>query len=155
MIFIKGNVPSLKNSKIKTARGIFHSPSVSKFIINLGIQSFSSTRKTVKGYVDPARPNQFEALREQWDEMRGDKGDPILLGFHQVRKTKRLFDFGNSTELILDLLTAHGFIIDDDISRIIPSVMSIDGILPTVDNIRNLKFYSVDKENPGVYLKIF
>lgn len=155
MIWIDGNIPSLKNSKVKTARGIFSSPTVNKFIRSIGIQAFSSTRKTVKGYVDEMRPNKFEELRTQWNEMRGVKKDPIFLGFHQVRKSKRLFDFGNSTEIIFDLLTAHDFIIDDDVSRIFPIPMSIDGEIPTEENIRHIKWYSVDKENPGVYLKIF
>jgi hypothetical protein len=155
MLFIEGNVPSLKNSKVKTARGIFSSPTVNRFIRSLGIQAFSSTKKTVKGYVDKTRPNKFEQLRAEWDEMRGDKGNPIFLGFHQVRKSKRLFDFGNSTEIIFDLLTAHDFIEDDDVSRIFPVPMTIDGKLPTEDNIRTVKWYSVDKEAPGVYLKIF
>ena len=30
MIFIPGNVPSLKNSKVKTSRGIFSSPTVTR-----------------------------------------------------------------------------------------------------------------------------
>ena len=33
--------------------------------------------------------------------------------------------------------------------------MTKEGVLPTEDNIREEKWYSVDKENPGVYIKIF
>ena len=61
MIFIPGNIPSLKNSKVKTARGIFSSPTVNKFLRSIGIQKFNSRKKEVKGYVDLTRPNQFEA----------------------------------------------------------------------------------------------
>ena len=49
-LFIGTNVPSLKNSKIKTSRGIFSSKTVGKYLRGLGIQSFSSSKKIVKGY---------------------------------------------------------------------------------------------------------
>lgn len=155
MIFIPGNVPSSKNSKVKSKGGIFNSPAVSKYIRSLGIQTFSSSRKTVKGYVDPDRPNQFEAFREQFNKMRGDKGDPIFLGVHQVRRTRHKFDFSNSLEIIQDLLTAHDFIEDDNMNYLIPIPMSIDGELPTPKNVRELEWFTHDKDNPGVYLKIF
>jgi len=156
MIFIPGNVPSLKNSKVKTSRGIFSSPTVNKYIRKLGIQKFSSSKQEVKGYADPLRPNQFEALRSQFAAMKAGKSDPIVIGYHQVRNSKRLFDFSNSVEIIQDLLTAHGFIEDDNVKFVFPVPMTIKGELPNAQNIRaNEEFYSVDKENPGVYLKIF
>ena len=46
--------------------------------------------------------------------MLEDKDYPIIIGYHHVRKSKRLFDFSNSVEIIQDLLTAHNFIEDDD-----------------------------------------
>lgn len=155
MIFIPNNVPSLKNGKIKTARGIFHSPSVSKYIRSLGIQHFNSRKKEVKGYVDPNRPNIIEGLRSQFETMLEGKGNPIFIGYHQVRKTKALFDFSNSVEIIQDLLTSHDIIEDDNVKYVFPTAMTINGDLPSVENIRNEDFYSVNKENPGVWIKIF
>lgn len=155
MIFIPNNVPSLKNSKVKTSSGIFSSPTVNKYIRALGIQSFNSRTKIVKGYVDKSRPNIFESFRSDFDEMVKNKGNPIFIGYHQVRKDKRLFDFSNSIEIVQDLLTAHDFIEDDNVKFVFPVPMTINGELPNSDNIRNEEFYSVDKENPGVYLKIF
>ena len=155
MIWIPGNVPSLKNSKVKTKRGIFSSPSVNKYIRKLGIQSFSSTRKEVKGYVDRTRPNQIEALRAQFEEMKVGKDDPLFIGYHHVRNSKRLFDFSNSVEIIQDLLTAHDFISDDNVKYVFPIPMSITGLLPTIDNLRTTEWYSVNKEFPGVFIKIF
>jgi len=152
LIFIPENVPSLKNSKVKTSRGIFSSTTVKKYLSSLGIQRYSTRRKEVIGY--KTRPNHIESLRGQFEEALKNKGEPILLSFHFVRNTKRLFDFGNATELIFDLLTAHDIISDDNISIVIPSVMTIDGTLPNEDNIRHLQWYSVDKEKPGVFLKI-
>ena len=51
LLFIKGNVPSLKNSKIKTSRGIFSSKTVKRYLNSLGIQSYSPSKKIVKGYL--------------------------------------------------------------------------------------------------------
>lgn len=155
MIFIPGNVPSLKNSKVKTKRGIFSSASVNKYIRKLGIQGFSSTKKTVKGYVDPDRPNIIESFREDINKMKIDKDNPLFFGFHHVRNSNRLFDFSNSVELIQDLFVAHDFIEDDNVKFMFPIPMTIDGKLPSVKNLRKYNWYSIDKENPGVYIKIF
>ena len=155
MIFIPGNIPSLKNSKVKTARGIFSSPTVNKFLRSIGIQKFNSRKKEVKGYVDLTRPNQFEAFRAKFAQMRLGKGDPLIIGYHQVRNSKRLFDFSNSVEIIQDLMTAHNFIEDDNVQFVFPVPMTIDGELPVEGKIRDKQLYSVDKENPGVWIKIF
>lgn len=155
MIFIPGNVPSLKNSKVKAKGGIFSSPSVNKYIRSLGIQSFSSRNKIIKGYVDKTRPNILEMFRTEIESMKIDKEDPLFIGFHQVRKDNRKFDFSNSVEIIQDLFVAHNFIEDDNVQYMFPIPMTIDGRLPTVDNLRKEQWYSVDKENPGVFIKIF
>ena len=155
MIFIPGNVPSLKNSKVKTSRGIFSSPTVNRYIRALGIQKFSSSKKEVKGYADPNRPNQFEALRSRFATMKHGKGDPLIIGYHQVRNSKRLFDFSNSVEIIQDLMTSHDFIEDDNVKYVFPVPMSIDGRLINETDPRAFPLYSVDKNNPGVWIKVF
>lgn len=155
MIFIPGNAPSLKNSKVKTSRGIFSSPTVNKYIRSIGIQKYSASRKEVKGYADPTRANLFEKHRAHFAHMMQGKGKPVFIGFHQVRNSKRKFDFGNSVEIIQDLLTAHDFIEDDNVEFVFPIPMTIDGKLPEEGRIREEQWYSVDKLNPGVYLKVF
>jgi hypothetical protein len=155
MIFLPFNVPSLKNSKVKTSKGIFASPTVSKYLRKLGIQSFSSSKRTVKGYVDPSRPNQFEALRSKFKAMRAGKGDPLIIGYHQVRNSKRIFDFGNSVEILQDLMTAHKFIEDDNVKYVFPVPMSICGKLIVESDPRKYPLYSVDSEKEGVWIKIF
>jgi hypothetical protein len=155
IIFLPHNVPSLKNSKVKTSKGIFASPTVSKYIRKLGIQGFNSRKKTVKGYVDTSRPNQFEALRLKFKAMKQGKGDPLIIGYHQVRNSKRLFDFSNSVEILQDLMTAHDFIEDDNVKYVFPVPMSLEGKLINENNPREFPLYSVDKDNPGVWIKIF
>jgi hypothetical protein len=141
LIFIPGNCPSLKNSKIKTSRGIFPSKTVKNYLTDLGIQRYSASRKEVVGY--KTKPNKFEELREIFNKALEGKEPPVEIGFHFVRKTKHKFDFNNANQIIADLLTAHGIIEDDNMDCFIPYAFKM-----------NDKFYTIDKENPGVYLKI-
>jgi hypothetical protein len=141
-IFIPGNVPSLKNSKIKTSRGIFPSKTVVKYLRNLGIQQYSLRRKEIKGY--KIRPNLFEEFRSDWFKLTGEgRPNPIVVGIHFVRGSKHKFDFHNATQIIADLLVAHDFIDDDDMDNFIPIPLKHKGL-----------WYSYDKDNPGVYLRV-
>lgn len=138
-IFIPGNCPSSKNSKIKTSKGIFHSKTVMKYLRELGIQGYSTSKKTVKEY--KTRPNLFKKCftQEFIDALKTDE-KPVKLGFLFIRDSKRKADFHNLVQLPLDLMTAHGFIEDDDMDNILPY---------PIDN-----GYIVDKENTGVIIRI-
>ena len=141
LIFIPGNVPSSKNSRINTKHGSFASKTVKAYLNSLGIQSYSSSKKIVKGYVN--KPNVIEGLRESFLKQTEGKELPLEIGFHFVRDSRRKFDFHNIVQVVLDLLTASDFIIDDNMDCVIPFALKRDG-----------KFYSVDKENCGVWIKI-
>ena len=141
LIFIPGNVPSSKNSRINTKHGSFASKTVKTYLNSLGIQSYSSSKKLVKGYVN--KPNLIENLREDFLKQTSGKQLPLEIGFHFVRDSRRKFDFHNIVQVVLDLLTASDFIIDDNMDCVIPFALKRDG-----------KFYSVDKENCGVWIKI-
>lgn len=138
-IFIEGHVPSLKNGKIKSSRGIFSSKTVKRYLNNLGIQSYSSSKKIVKGYVK--KENEFEKVREFFEKNLINK--PYEIGFHFVRKSKHNFDFNNANQLIADLLVAHNILEDDDMTNFIPFALKINDV-----------YYSYDKKNPGVYIQI-
>lgn len=140
-VFIPGNVPSLKNSKIKTSKGIFPSKSVMKYIHGLGIQAYSASKQTVTEY--KTRPNLFKQYAEEISKMLVGKSTPYLICFHFIRKTKADFDFNNANQILLDLLTAHKVIEDDNMRFVIPSAMQIGD-----------KWYSVNKDNPGVIISI-
>lgn len=138
MIFIPGNVPSSKNSKVKTATGLFNSKTVSKYLQSLGVKSYSS-KNGVQEY--KTRPNLFR----QAVELACIKTDyPIILGMHFVRDSRRRFDFNNVSQVVCDLMVAHGFIEDDDCDHLyaVPLWMTIGG------------FYHVDKKAPGVFLEV-
>ena len=141
LIFIPGNVPSSKNSRINTKHGSFASKTVKTYLNSLGIQSYSSSKKLVKGYVN--KPNLIENLREDFLKQTSGKQLPLEIGFHFVRDSKRKFDFHNIVQVVLDLLTASDIIIDDNMDCVLPFALKIDN-----------KFYSVDKEKSGVWIQI-
>jgi len=142
LIFINGNVPSLKNSKVKTSRGIFSSKSVKKYLANLGIQRYSSSRKEVIGYKTKSNTFQDEIV-PQIIKLLENKEAPYEIGFHFVRGSKHSFDFNNANQLIADLIVAHNVIEDDNMDYFIPYAFKIEN-----------NFYSYNKENPGVWLEI-
>jgi hypothetical protein len=134
-------VPSLKNSKqISTVAGkpvLLYSKTVKKYLQKLGIQRLSS-KTGITGY--KTRPNLFkQAINGFFD----DAPVPCVLGYNFVRDSLRTFDLNNANQIICDLLVAHGAIKNDDVKNLIPVPMMING-----------SWYSVCRENPGVYLKI-
>lgn len=141
-IFIPFNVPSLKNSKIKTSRGIFPSRTVKKYLQNLGILRYSSSKKKVDEY--KTKENVFKEKAHEIKQQLKHMEPPYKIGFHFVRDSKRKFDFHNAVQIVADLLVAHDAIEDDNMDYFIPFPSKIKG-----------KFYSYDKENPGVYIKVF
>ena len=141
LIFIPGNVPSSKNSRINTKHGSFASKTVKGYLNSLGIQSYSSSKKIVKGYVN--KPNVIEGLRESFLKQTEGKELPLEIGFHFVRDSKRKADFHNLVQLPLDLMTSFGIINDDNMDESFAVPLLIDN-----------KFYSINKDFPGVYVDL-
>lgn len=139
-VFIPGNVPSLKNSKIATKKGVFPSKTVTKYLRTLGIQHYSLRDKIVKGYIK--RPNLFQPLADKIKQNIDQDCYPYIFGFHFVRGSKHKFDFHNTVHIIADLLVVHGTILDDDLDHFVP-YCQID---------RDGRYYSIDKKNPGVWV---
>jgi len=145
MIFIPFNVPSLKNSKIATMVGkgnnkrvvLLPSKTVKKYLKHMGIKKYS-LRSGVEEYA--TKENLFR--QAVGDYFKGCQ-EPVIVKLHFVRDTKRKFDWINAVQIVADLLTAHGFIKDDNMDCFIPVPMFCHG-----------RWYSVDKNNPGVWVKI-
>lgn len=144
MIFIPHNVPSSKNSKTPvTLPGrdyttLVPSKAVKKYLQKIGVKSYSPGKKRVETYA--TRPNLF---RISVGDYFKDIEYPVKVKFFFVRDSKRRFDFLNAAQIIADLLVAHGFIEDDNMDCFIPVPMCSNG-----------KYYSLDKKNPGVFLKV-
>ena len=139
MIFIPGNVPSSKNSKVSTSKGIFHSKTVRKYLQYIGVKGYSVTKKTVDEY--KTRQNVFKnSVSDYFD---GVDVFPVMICFHFVRDSKRKADFHNLVQIVSDLLVAHDFIPDDNMDYFLPFPMMVNG-----------NWWSVNKENPGVFISI-
>lgn len=139
-IFIPYNVPSLKNSKIKTSKGIFSSKTVQKYLRFLGIKSYSCSKKTVEVYKTIPLIFPVESLIKLVEGIEY----PYFIGLHFVRSSKHLFDFINASQIILDLFTAFNIIEDDDMSKVMP-----------IPYKKNELWFSYNKEQPGVYVTVF
>lgn len=136
-IFIPGNIPSLKNSKIN---GRFYSKTVAKWLRTFGIQSYSASRKEVKYYKRVARLYNIEEILSP---LKARTDYPLLLGMHFVRGSKHQWDFNNGTHVVLDLMTALDIIPDDSVEYILPVPMIIDGM-----------YWQYNKETPGVFIEV-
>jgi hypothetical protein len=123
---------------VATSNGVFHSKTVRKYLQQIGVKHYSPSKKIVEEY--KTRPNLFkQTIGNYFDNVTY----PIELGFHFVRNSRRQFDFVNVVQIILDLLVAHNFIVDDNMKYVYPRNFAMNG-----------QQYTIDKHNPGVYLKI-
>ncbi len=142
-VFIPGNIPSLKNSKqISQFRGktiLMPSKTVKKYLSSIGIQAFSSSKKTVDLY--KTKPLRFPV--DELKDLFSTGASQIKVGFHFIRGTKHRADFHNLVQIIADLMVAFDIIEDDDMSCFLPFPLQVEG-----------EYFSYSKENPGVIVKI-
>jgi hypothetical protein len=134
--FIPGNVPSLKNSRICTKKGSFPSKTVTKYLRNIGVAKYSSSKQIVVNY--KTKPNLFEKAVVPMKEIFVRMEPPYKIGLFFIRNSKRKFDWINAAQIICDLLTAHGVIHDDNMDYLVPTPVQVAG-----------SWYTVDRERPG------
>ena len=138
-VFIPGNVPSSKNSKVMTSKGIFVSKTVRRYLQKIGVKGYSVRLKTVENY--KIRLNLFEQAVAPMRDFLSTKQPPHMISFYFVRATRHKFDFLNIAQIVADLLVAHRVIEDDDMTNLIP-----------VPHIINCQWFHYNKENPGCWL---
>lgn len=136
-IFIPGQVPSLKNSKVM---GKYPSKTVQNWLRTFGIQSYNSRRKEVKFFKRISKQYDFLEICKPIKQYRDSQ---ILLGFFFIRKTKSKWDFNNCNHIITDLMTAFDILVDDDVTHLLPFPLEIDG-----------RYWEINPDNPGVIIKI-
>lgn len=144
LVFIPGQIPSLKNTKIM---GKFLPKTVTNWLRTFGIKGYSIRKKEVYYFSTIVGEHDLKAilqpLKVQIDTYITNNRYPLKIGLHFVRKSKLHWDFHNISQILFDLLTALDIIPDDDVRYILPFPLSIED-----------KWYSYDKDNPGVYIKI-
>ena len=124
-IFIPGNVPSSKNSRMMTKSGLLiKSPLCFKY--------------------EKATKDIFVEKSKEFREYVGEIDKPLFIRLHFVRDSKRRCDFHNLTQFSADLLVKNGWIEDDNMNQVFFVPYKIEG-----------KWYSVDKENCGVWIKVY
>jgi len=124
-IFIKGQTPSSKNSRITNrATG----------------RSFPS--KNTQKYVKESKQDYLDN-KERFLKMLEGKEQPYLIEFHFVRDSRRRWDFHNISQVVCDLFTLYGYLEDDNTNIMFPVPLKM-----------NDKYFTVDKDDPGVWISV-
>ena len=99
-IFIYGNVPSSKNSKVWTGKMLVSSKGVYRY-----------KRQAIK---------QFEAHRNKFLKAAAKKPLPLLVKFTFFRETHQRFDFNNISQIVCDMMVLCKWIEDDSYKYLVP-----------------------------------
>lgn len=125
LIYIPGNVASSKNGR--------------QFNIKL---KRSLDSKSTQKYKRISK-NSFIDLKHEFLKLLEGKEKPYKIGFHFIRDSRRKFDFVNPIQSVQDLMVQYGWLEDDNITEMLPFPLKVDD-----------EWYSVDKENTGVLIKV-
>lgn len=101
-VFIRGNIPSSKNSKQWTGKLLIKSKTVRNYDSEFGYQ-----------WADPKNIEQFKRMIK-------NKMKPYKIAFYFIRSTKRKFDYVNVAQYPLDLMVKNGWLDDDNSDEIVP-----------------------------------
>jgi len=99
-VFIKGNVPSSKNSKRWTGKMLINSKTVMKY--------YKAVEQQMK--------NNADKFKKQMDK----KEKPCYVSFKFIRDSRRKFDYINPAQTIQDLMVKYNWIEDDNCTQLIP-----------------------------------
>ena len=99
-IFIYGNVPSSKNSKVWTGKFLVNSRGVCRYKRQALLQFISYKNRFLK-----------EAEK---------KSLPLSVKFTFYRETHQRFDFNNISQILCDLMVSCGWIEDDSYKYLVP-----------------------------------
>ena len=101
-IYISGNVPSSKNSKMWTGRMLISSKTVRKYIA--------------------ATEYDWMANKSKFLTMIDGLEKPYKIHFKFIRDSKRRFDYINALQCPLDLMVKNGYLEDDNADNVIPVI---------------------------------
>ncbi len=103
-LFIPGNVPSSKNSKIWTGKHLVWSKSAQRYVKDTK-EYWKEFSKTFKNEY-----NKYVSLQNL----------PMIVSFRFVRGTKHKFDYVNPLQTVLDLMVKYDWMPDDNADIILP-----------------------------------
>ena len=98
--------------------------------------------KATRNYIRDTKQHYIQT-KEEFKSQIVDKAGielsfPIHISFYFIRSSRRKFDFINPAQTVQDDMVKHGWIEDDNCDIIVP----------------HFSGYHVDKDNPGVIIKI-
>lgn len=93
--------------------------------------------KATRTYIKNSK-KAYQENKDKFIELTKDLEKPLHISFFFIRSSRRKFDYINPAQTVQDLMVKYGWLEDDDIHNLVPH---FDG-------------YSVDKENPGVLIKV-
>lgn len=131
IIFIPGNVPSLKNNKQIITLG----PRCSKCRKGKFNKLISS--KTVIQWKKDTKPSWL-AFKKTFLNQLEELATPYRIKFTFIRKSRHKFDYTNALDTVQDEMIHHDWLEDDNSDILIPVIGR----------------YRYDKKNPGVYIKV-
>lgn len=99
-IFIHGNVPSSKNSKVWTG----------KMLVSSGIVYRYKKHTLI----------QYEAHRNKFTKAAAKKSLPLFVKFTFFRVTHQRFDFNNISQIVCDMMVLCKWIEDDSYKFLVP-----------------------------------
>ena len=160
-IFLAGHVPSSKNSKqigffykkAGTSSSWYFKKGTEFKPITPTLRSSDQTEEYIKHIVQQIIDN-----KKRFKELVKDMPKPYIIQLHFVRKTKAMFDFGNAVEAIADSISGSFWRKHDKIPQIVTQWIDVDDManvvfIPVLSNmLSGAPLYSVDKENPGVWI---
>ena len=86
----------------------------------------------------------WEENKDSFIESLKNKSKPYKIGFHFVRNSKRKYDWINPLQTIQDEMVKYGWLEDDNITEMLPFPYKIGG-----------EYSTINKNNPGVFIKLF
>ena len=161
-IWIPKNVPSSKNNR---EIGYYFLPTAtaSNWFVRVGSQlkkirpTLQSSERT-KAYVKAVAEHLINNKAKFHELVKGFP-KPYILQVHFVRDSKRSYDYINAYQILADCFSGHywtndkkiplkaiQFLEDDDMANVV--------FIPVLANMLQGKaLYSVDKDNPGVWIQ--
>tara|TARA_R110001592_G_scaffold155886_1_gene386001 strand:+ start:267 stop:641 length:375 start_codon:yes stop_codon:yes gene_type:complete len=113
MIFIKGNVPSSKNSKQWTGRMLIKSKATMRY--------------------EKATEQDWAGNKEKFLKAIDEKEVPYKIGYYFVRGSRHKYDWVNPVQTIQDLMVKHEWIEDDNTTVMVPIPFKIKGVFGHYD----------------------
>ena len=109
-----------------------------EIFIPFNVSSSKNSKQWTGKYLIQKSKRFYQEKTNDFLIMTKDLPKPLHISFYFIRNSKRKFDYINPAQTVQDLMVKYGWIEDDDVFNLVPYFHG----------------FEVDKENPGVIIKI-